>query len=146
MRQDIGRIDDDRSIRDLLASLASPAVRDAAVELAAAELLIMEVDDEPAQMRYAQALVDWAPPPQPRPTSGPPSSIANTPSRWKQTSSIPISSPGWSTTGATATTGSAARRRSTAGPTIWSTSGRSGSTSSVNPAPRWRTRRGRCRW
>ena len=38
MRQDIGRIDDDRSIRDLLASLASPAVRDAAVELAAAEL------------------------------------------------------------------------------------------------------------
>src|SRR3954467_5789642 len=31
MRQDIGRIDDDRSIRDLLASLASPAVRDAAV-------------------------------------------------------------------------------------------------------------------
>ncbi|WP_146844259.1 ABC-F family ATP-binding cassette domain-containing protein [Cellulomonas terrae] len=60
MRQDIGRIDDDRSIRDLLASLASPAVRDAAVELAAAELGIMEVDDEPAQMRYAQALVDWA--------------------------------------------------------------------------------------
>ena len=60
MRQDIGRIDDDRSIRDLLASLASPAVRDAAVELAAAELAIMEVDDEPAQMRYAQALVDWA--------------------------------------------------------------------------------------
>src|SRR6187399_2058421 len=39
MRQDIGRIDDDRSIRDLLASLASPAVRDAALELAAAELL-----------------------------------------------------------------------------------------------------------
>ena len=60
MRQDIGRIDDDRSIRDLLASLASPAVRDAAVELAAAELAIMEVDDEPSQMRYAQALVDWA--------------------------------------------------------------------------------------
>lgn len=60
MRQDVGRIDDDRSIRDLLASLAPAAVRDAAVELAAAELGIMEVDDEPAQMRYAQALVDWA--------------------------------------------------------------------------------------
>jgi len=60
MRQDIGRVDDDRSIRDLLASLAAPAIRDAAVELAAAELGIMTVDDEPAQMRYAQALVDWA--------------------------------------------------------------------------------------
>ncbi|GIG19470.1 putative ABC transporter ATP-binding protein [Cellulomonas chitinilytica] len=60
MRQDVGRIDDDRSIRDLLASLAPVAVRDAAVELTAAELGIMEVDDEPAQMRYAQALVDWA--------------------------------------------------------------------------------------
>ncbi|WP_028050079.1 ABC-F family ATP-binding cassette domain-containing protein [Cellulomonas sp. URHD0024] len=60
MRQDIGRIDDDRSIRDLLSSLAVPAVRDAAVELSAAEIAIMETDDEPSQMRYAQALVDWA--------------------------------------------------------------------------------------
>ena len=32
-------------------------------------------------------------PPQPRPTSGPPSSMANTPSRTKQTSSILTSSP-----------------------------------------------------
>ncbi|WP_448061946.1 ABC-F family ATP-binding cassette domain-containing protein [Cellulomonas hominis] len=60
MRQMVGRIDDDRSVRDLLASLAPDAIRDAAVELAAAELAIMEVDDEPAQMRYASALVDWA--------------------------------------------------------------------------------------
>ncbi|MDT0166394.1 ATP-binding cassette domain-containing protein [Actinotalea sp. AC32] len=60
MRQAVGRIDDDRSVRDLLADLARPAVRDAAVELAAAELAIMEVDDTPAQMRYAQALADWA--------------------------------------------------------------------------------------
>ncbi|GAA3805316.1 ABC-F family ATP-binding cassette domain-containing protein [Cellulomonas soli] len=60
MRQDVGRIDDDRSVRDLLASLASPAVRDAATELTVAELGIMEVDDEAAQMRYAHALVDWA--------------------------------------------------------------------------------------
>lgn len=60
MRQDVGRIDDDRSVRDLLASLATDAVRDAARELTAAELAIMEVDDEAAQMRYAQALVDWA--------------------------------------------------------------------------------------
>src|SRR5690606_32770312 len=60
MRQDVGRIGDDRTIRDLLASLAPAAVRDAAIELAAAELGILEVDDEPAQMRYATALVDWA--------------------------------------------------------------------------------------
>ncbi len=33
-----------------------PGAPDAAVELASAELAIMEVDDEPAQMRYAQAL------------------------------------------------------------------------------------------
>ena len=60
MRQFVGRIDDDRSIRDLLASLAHAAVRDAAAELAAAELMMMETDDTPAQMRYAQALADWA--------------------------------------------------------------------------------------
>jgi ATPase subunit of ABC transporter with duplicated ATPase domains len=60
MRQFVGRIDDDRSIRDLLASLAPAAVRDAAVELAAAELAMMQVDDEPTQMRYAHALAEWA--------------------------------------------------------------------------------------
>ncbi|MCC2335942.1 ABC-F family ATP-binding cassette domain-containing protein [Cellulomonas wangsupingiae] len=60
MRQDVGRIDDDRSVRDLLADLAPPAVRSAAAELTAAELAMMEVDDEPTQMRYAQALADWA--------------------------------------------------------------------------------------
>jgi len=60
MRQFVGRIDDGRSIRELLASFAPASVRDAAVELAAAEVEIMEVDDEPAQLRYASALVDWA--------------------------------------------------------------------------------------
>lgn len=60
MRQDVGRVRDDRSVRDLLASLAPASLRAAAAELTAAELLMMEVDDEPAQMRYAQALADWA--------------------------------------------------------------------------------------
>jgi ATPase subunit of ABC transporter with duplicated ATPase domains len=60
MRQFVGRIADERSVRELLASLAPAAVRAAAVELAGAELGIMQVDDEPAQMRYASALVDWA--------------------------------------------------------------------------------------
>ncbi|HRA51340.1 ATP-binding cassette domain-containing protein, partial [Actinotalea sp.] len=60
MRQFVGRIEDDRSIRDLLASLAPTAVRAAAAELAAAELAMLTTDDEPTQMRYAQALADWA--------------------------------------------------------------------------------------
>lgn len=60
MRQDIGRVDDDRTVRDLLADLAPQAVRAAAVELSAAEDAMMAVDDEPTQMRYAQALADWA--------------------------------------------------------------------------------------
>ena len=60
MRQFVGRIDDDRSVRDLLASLAPHAVRDAAVELAASEIAMMTTDDEPTQMRYAHALAEWA--------------------------------------------------------------------------------------
>ncbi|WP_149204233.1 ATP-binding cassette domain-containing protein [Actinotalea subterranea] len=60
MRQFVGRIADDRSVRDLLASLAPAAVSAAATELTAAELAMMEVDDTPSQMRYAQALADWA--------------------------------------------------------------------------------------
>ncbi len=60
MRQLVGRIADERSVRDLLASLAPAAVRDAAAELTASELAMMEVDDTPSQMRYAQALADWA--------------------------------------------------------------------------------------
>ncbi|MGO1315979.1 MAG: ABC-F family ATP-binding cassette domain-containing protein [Cellulomonadaceae bacterium] len=60
MRQLVGRIDDDRSVRDVLVDLAPAAVRDAGRELAEAELAMMTTDDEPAQMRYAQALADWA--------------------------------------------------------------------------------------
>ncbi|WP_182112016.1 MULTISPECIES: ABC-F family ATP-binding cassette domain-containing protein [unclassified Actinotalea] len=60
MRQHVGRIADERSVRDLLASLAPAAVRDAAAELSASELAMLETDDTPTQMRYAQALADWA--------------------------------------------------------------------------------------
>jgi len=48
------------SVRELLVSVAPPAVRAAAEALELAELAVMEVDDEPAQLGYAQALVDWA--------------------------------------------------------------------------------------
>ena len=47
-------------MRDLLVSVAPPAVRTAAAALEQAELLMMERDDQPTQMRYAQALADWA--------------------------------------------------------------------------------------
>ncbi|MGE9348186.1 ABC-F family ATP-binding cassette domain-containing protein [Isoptericola variabilis] len=60
MRQFVGSVRDETTVRDLLVSVAPPRVRDAARAVDAAELAIMEVDDEPAQLAYAQALADWA--------------------------------------------------------------------------------------
>src|SRR5215471_19084960 len=60
MPQFVGSVRDDRTVRDLLVSVARPAVRDAAHAVDAAELAIMERDDEAAQLAYAQALSDWA--------------------------------------------------------------------------------------
>jgi ATPase subunit of ABC transporter with duplicated ATPase domains len=59
MRQFIGSVRDESTVRDLLVSVAPPRVRDAAVEMASAELLMMEHDDEKTQMRYAHAITDW---------------------------------------------------------------------------------------
>jgi ATPase subunit of ABC transporter with duplicated ATPase domains len=56
----IGGVRDESTVRDLLVSVAPPAVRTAAAALEQAELLMMERDDQPTQMRYAQALADWA--------------------------------------------------------------------------------------
>lgn len=44
MAQLVGRIDDDRSVRDLLASLAPPALAASAAELADAEVAMMTTD------------------------------------------------------------------------------------------------------
>jgi ATPase subunit of ABC transporter with duplicated ATPase domains len=60
MRQFIGSIRDDTEVGDLLLDLAPAQVRTAGRALAAAELAMMEQDDERTQMRYAQALSDWA--------------------------------------------------------------------------------------
>jgi len=46
-------------VRDLLLSVAPARVREAAARLDAAELAMMERDDEPAQLRYAAALAAW---------------------------------------------------------------------------------------
>ena len=60
MRQFVGSVRDSSTVRDLLASVAPPAVRAAATALEASELAMMEHDDEKTQLRYAQALADWA--------------------------------------------------------------------------------------
>src|SRR5271154_2529328 len=59
MRQFVGGIRDESTVRDLLLSIAPARVRTAAGRLDAAELVMMEQDDEPAQMRYAAALAEW---------------------------------------------------------------------------------------
>src|SRR5215469_6576284 len=59
MRQFVGGIRDNTTVRDLLLSIAAPRVRAAAQRLDAAELAMMERDDEPTQMRYATALTEW---------------------------------------------------------------------------------------
>jgi ATPase subunit of ABC transporter with duplicated ATPase domains len=46
-------------VRDLLLSVAAPQVRQAATRLDAAELAMMERDDERTQLRYASALAEW---------------------------------------------------------------------------------------
>jgi ATPase subunit of ABC transporter with duplicated ATPase domains len=60
MRQFIGSLRNDTTVRGLLLAVAPPAVRAAAAELDAAELEMMERDDEPTQLRYAHALAEWA--------------------------------------------------------------------------------------
>ena len=59
MRQFIGSVRDDSSVRDLLASVAPERIRRVAAEVARTELLIMERDTEADQLAYAQALADW---------------------------------------------------------------------------------------
>ncbi|AVH95963.1 ABC transporter ATP-binding protein [Streptomyces cinereoruber] len=60
MPQFVGSVRDGSTVRDLLVSVAQPRIREAAKAVDEAEHLIMTVDDEAAQMAYAQALSDWA--------------------------------------------------------------------------------------
>lgn len=59
MRQFIGSVQDDTTVRDLLLSVSPPAVRSAGDEMTEAELAMMSTDDEPTQLRYAHALAAW---------------------------------------------------------------------------------------
>ena len=53
MRQFIGSVRDDSTVRDLLVGVAPERIRKPALAVDAAEHAIMTVDDEPAQLAYA---------------------------------------------------------------------------------------------
>ena len=59
MRQFIGKVRDETTVRDLLVSVAPEPVRRAAAEVDRTELAMMERDTEQDQLDYAQALADW---------------------------------------------------------------------------------------
>jgi ATPase subunit of ABC transporter with duplicated ATPase domains len=59
MRQFIGQMSEG-TVRDLLLAVSPEPLRRAARELDDAELALMESDDEPTQMQYAQAIADYA--------------------------------------------------------------------------------------
>ena len=59
MRQFIGQMSEG-TVRDLLLSVSPESIRQAAQALDDAELALMDVDDEPTQMRYAHAISDYA--------------------------------------------------------------------------------------
>ncbi|QCX80054.1 putative ABC transporter ATP-binding protein YheS [Streptomyces sp. YIM 121038] len=60
MPQFVGSVRDDTTVRDLLVSVAHPRIREAARAVDTAEHAILTVDDEAAQLQYAQSLADWA--------------------------------------------------------------------------------------
>ena len=61
MRQDVkAGLGEDPTVADLLRSVAPPRVRAAADEVDRLELALMESDDEATQMRYAEALAEYA--------------------------------------------------------------------------------------
>ncbi|WP_020016549.1 ABC-F family ATP-binding cassette domain-containing protein [Promicromonospora sukumoe] len=60
MRQFVGSVRDETTVRDLLVSVSEPRLREVARRVDEAEHAMLTVDDEDAQMAYAQALSDWA--------------------------------------------------------------------------------------
>ncbi|WP_460606792.1 ABC-F family ATP-binding cassette domain-containing protein [Jatrophihabitans fulvus] len=59
MRQFIGSVRDETTVQDFLVQLGPQAQQDAWAAVQAAELALMERDDETAQLAYASALGDW---------------------------------------------------------------------------------------
>ena len=59
MRQFVGQVRDESTVRDLLLTVAPAKVQAAAADVDRTELAMMEHDTEQVQLAYAQALVDW---------------------------------------------------------------------------------------
>jgi ATPase subunit of ABC transporter with duplicated ATPase domains len=59
MRQFIGSVRDSTTVQDFLVALAAPGIVAAWADLSAAELTMMETDDERTQLRYAHSLTAW---------------------------------------------------------------------------------------
>jgi ATPase subunit of ABC transporter with duplicated ATPase domains len=59
MPQFVGSVRDHSTVRDLLLAASPPPLRAAAAALDAVELQLMDTDDEPTQLRYADALATW---------------------------------------------------------------------------------------
>jgi ATPase subunit of ABC transporter with duplicated ATPase domains len=61
MRQMVGvGLGDDPTVADLLLSVSPARVRDASAEVERCEVALMDADDEKTQMRYAEALAEYA--------------------------------------------------------------------------------------
>jgi ATPase subunit of ABC transporter with duplicated ATPase domains len=60
MRQFVGSVRDDSTVADLLLTVATRDLQAAAARVDASELALMQTDDEPTQLAYAQALSDYA--------------------------------------------------------------------------------------
>lgn len=59
MRQFIGSVRDESTVRDLLISVAPKTIGDAAAKIDETEKLMNSESTEKSQMNYAQALIDW---------------------------------------------------------------------------------------
>ena len=59
MRQFIGQVRDESTVRDLLLSVSTPKIQAAATKLSESELKMISSGDERDQMKYAQAVSDW---------------------------------------------------------------------------------------
>ena len=59
MRQFIGSVRDESTVRDLLISVAPKNIRDSAAKIDETEDLMNSESTEKSQMNYAQALIDW---------------------------------------------------------------------------------------
>ena len=59
MRQFIGSVRDETTVREILISVAPPRIRDAAAKIIATEKEMNEDGSEKSQMAYAQSIIEW---------------------------------------------------------------------------------------